>query len=269
MSLKSVAYCFTLNNWSETEYDTIVASKYDYLIIGKERGNLLETPHLQGYIYKKSMLTFKGMQKIMSRAHIEKAKGGCDSNVTYCSKQKDFAEFGTRPIGQGTRTDLELVKDVLVHSGKMSDVVQMATSYQSVRMAECILKYTEQSRDFKPYVQWFHGLPGVGKTREAYVLLPNAYTSSNGKWWEGYDAHADVIIDDFRPDYCKFDELLRLLDRYAHRIECKGGSRQFLAKNIIITSTKHPSTWFSNVGENIQQLLRRIDIIREFTPVVI
>lgn len=86
----------------------------------------------------------------------------------------------------------------------------------------------------------------------------------NLKWWEGYDAHENVIIDDFRKDSIQFSSLLRLLDRYAFRVETKGASRQLLAKNIIITCPESPEELFEHTREDIKQLLRRIDEIKEF-----
>jgi len=55
------------------------------------------------------------------------------------------------------------------------------------------------------------------------------------------------------------------LDRYPFQVECKGGSRQFLAKNIYITSCYSPEQMFEGrVDEDLRQLTRRIDIIEEF-----
>jgi len=117
----------------------------------------------------------------------------------------------------------------------------------------------------KPYVEWYYGSTGTGKSKKAYEILGDeCYTClSTGKWFDGYDAHENVLIDDMRKDFMKFHELLRLLDRYAMRVECKGGTRQFVAKHIIITSCYHPKEMFET-REDIQQLLRRIDIIENF-----
>ena len=131
-------------------------------------------------------------------------------------------------------------------------------------MAEIQLKYFEKKRNWKPVIKWYWGPPGTGKSHAAFAELDDPYVCmSSGKWWEGYDGHENVIIDDIRSSFCKFDELLRILDRYEHRIECKGGSRQLLAKNIIITSCFSPYNIY-DTGENILQLVRRIDEIREF-----
>lgn len=262
---KCRGYVFTLNNWTEDEYEKIKKISCDYLIIGKETGES-GTPHLQGFIYKKSVLTFNGIKKSIPRAHIEAMKGTAEQASTYCKKENNFYEHGEHPVGKGTRTDLDAVRDVIKETGKMSEVVQVATSYQSVRMAECILKYNEKPRNWKPNVIWIYGETGIGKTRKAYEMLGDELyrAHTNGKWFEGYDAHENVLIDDLRGDFMKYHELLGLLDRYGFRVECKGGSRQFLAKNIIITSHKRPEEIFCGKNEeDIKQLLRRIDEIIE------
>ena len=55
--------------------------------------------------------------------------------------------------------------------------------------------------------------------------------------------------------------MLSILDRYSHRIECKGGERQLRARKIIVTSAKAPEECYKNCGEDIKQLLRRIDTV--------
>lgn len=53
----------------------------------------------------------------------------------------------------------------------MRDVVLQATSYQSVKMAEQILKYHEVKRNWKPIVRWFWGPSGTGKSHIAHEML--------------------------------------------------------------------------------------------------
>jgi len=145
-----------------------------------------------------------------------------------------------------------------------------ATSFQAIQVAKEMLKYAEVKRTWKPDVRWYHGSTGSGKTRSAVEEFPNAWMSGrNLKWWEGYDAHPEVIIDDFRRDFCTFHELLRILDRYEYRVETKGGSRQLLAKVMIITCPWAPEVLYSTrSSEDVSQLCRRIDNIRLFGNVV-
>jgi len=87
----------------------------------------------------------------------------------------------------------------------------------------------------------------------------------SNKWWDGYCGQSEVIIDDYRRDLCTFAELLRLFDRYPHTVEFKGGSCQFLAKTIVVTTSKGPKeTWEGRCDEDLAQLCRRINEIREF-----
>jgi hypothetical protein len=85
------------------------------------------------------------------------------------------------------------------------------------------------------------------------------------KWWDGYVGQPYVIIDDYRPDLCTFSNLLQLFDRYPMRVEFKGGSCQFVAKYIFVTAPKSPrDMWCNRVEEDINQLMRRITLVRDF-----
>lgn len=274
---KNRAYCICINNYSEEEWKTCLELDAEFSVFAKEIGEECGTPHIQGYAYFKSAIAFTTMKRLFPRANFKSPpKGTPQQNLTYIEGPYDDGEGKIKPYNpdaviqgecprQGTRSDLSVVKEILADTGKMRDVVLAATSYQSIRHAEVILKYHETPRTWKPVVEWFYGSTGTGKSKTAYEILgDDTYTCmSTAKWFEGYDAHENVLIDDMRKDFCKFHELLRLLDRYALRVEGKGGSRQFLAKHIIITSCYHPSAMF-DTREDVHQLIRRIDNIREF-----
>ena len=261
-------YCFTLNNYTDDEYSVIDALNppdVKYIVVAKEVGDS-GTPHLQGYVYFVNAKSMSAVKKLLGkRCHLEATKGTPVEASEYCKKDNDYYEKGELPVTQGKRSDLDEIKDILKQTNKMSEVVMVAKSYQSVKMAEQILKYHEKPRTEKPNVEWYYGETGTGKSKAAYEILgEDCYTClSTGRWFDGYDGHEKVLIDDMRKDFMKFHELLRLLDRYAMRVECKGGTRQFVAKHIIITSCYHPKDMF-DTREDVQQLLRRIDYIKEF-----
>lgn len=264
---RSRAWCFTINNW-QTEscqadyYKQLVGDIAKYAVLGFEVGSS-GTPHIQGYIYFENARAFSAMKKLFPRAHLEPAKGTPQEASDYCKKDGDYWECGELPQ-QGKRSDIDEIRETVKNTGKMREVVSVASSYQSVKMAEQILKYHEKKRDWKTEVKWYFGGSGLGKSRAANEEMPDAYTAmETGKWWEGYDAHEDVIIDDMRKDFLKYHSLLRLLDRYAFRVEAKGNSRQFLAKRIIITTAFAPEVLYET-REDIYQLLRRIDEIRHY-----
>lgn len=256
-------YCFTDFVCDE---NFLQGLPFEYLCYGKEVCPNTGKSHLQGYIYFKNAKSFSAVQKLLTPRHIEAAKGSTEDSVKYCSKDGDFYEFGVRPK-QGSRTDIHNMNE-LIQQGNctMRDIVSSVTSFQSVRMAEIKMKYFEPARDWKTQVYWFYGKSGTGKTKKAFEMCDDPYMCmEDNKWWEGYDGHEDVIIDDYRRDFCKFKVLLQLLDRYPMRVECKGGSRQFRAKRLFITTPKSPrETWESRTDEELYQLFRRIDFIEEF-----
>ena len=257
----SRGWSITINNYEQSDYDALTADKFDYLIIGKEIGEQ-GTPHLQCFMYKETKIGFNGLKKRHPKAHLEPTNGTIDDNIKYCSKENNFIEYGQRPQ-QGKRNDLEEVKKILKETGKIESVIENASNYQQIRMAECIVKYIEPKRNWKPIVIWVYGESGRGKTRLAYDKLLNPYRKSNSteQWWDGYDGHENVIIDDVKnPDIKQYSILLELLDRYETRVQTKGGTRQFLAKNIYCTSIFHPSYLYGTFNE-AKEILRRIDEI--------
>ena len=172
-------------------------------------------------------------------------------------------EWGTKMTNKaGQRRDLDDTRECARDLG-MREVAQWA-NFQQIRVAEKYLTYCEPKRTTKPIVTWLYGRTGTGKSRMANQMFPDAYTKSEGsKWWDGYDRHKDVILDDFRGNWMTFNELLTLLDRYERRVEFKGGCRQFVAENIVITCCAHPKDIYDVETERLDQLLRRIDFIEQ------
>jgi len=122
-------------------------------------------------------------------------------------------------------------------------------------------------------VYWFHGATGTGKSHAAFEIAASlgeepyvCNEAVNGNWWwDGYDGEACVIADDFRKDFARFAQLLRFLDKNPFQVAFKGGYRQLLATTIIITCAYSPHELYCGINENIEQLIRRIDHIKEFT----
>lgn len=260
-SKQSKGWCFTINNWTPVDYAMALGMPHDYIIIGKEIGKKNKIPHLQGYVFMRNKLTFKQVKECLPRGNIRIAKGKPYENRDYCSKDGDFIEDGVCPV-QGKRNDLDRVRNILSESGRIADVVTSASSLTQLKFAETAIKYIEKKRNWKPFVIWIYGPSGAGKTREAYEFLgENCYrkTNSTGQWWDGYDAHEDVLLDDLKADTLHYSTLLELLDRYECRVQFKGGSRQFLARRIVVTSIEHPDDLYRRESS---ELMRRIDVIK-------
>jgi len=242
-----------------TDYSSLDGSYVIYGIEKCEEGRV----HHQGYIEFQTNRKLNRLKKFDREIHWELRQGNQAQAIDYCKKDGEYTESGEAKAARpGTRNDLVAVRTAINNGAGMREICDIATSYQSIKMAEVYLKHIERQRDWMPEVTWFYGKTGSGKTRKAVEEAGNIYymSSRNLKWWEGYDAHENVIIDDFRKDFCTFHELLRILDRYPYRVEVKGGSRQLLAKKIWITSCYHPRDVY-DTREDIEQLIRRINLI--------
>lgn len=239
-----------------------------YLLIGFEIGGKKKTPHLQGYAELKKRTRWDTIRKWLGENHFQVRRGTQAEAIIYCKEDGNWLEWG-KPKRAGERTDLHRVKQMGEDEG-MRGVTRNINQLQAIKVAEKYLEYNERKRTWKPCVVWIWGPTGTGKSRMARGILgDDVYCKNSGtKWWSGYDGHEDVIIDDFRDSWWSITEMLSLLDRYEKQIETKGGQRQFLAKNIVITSAYSPEECYKNTGEAINQLLRRIDIIEHLVPEV-
>ena len=98
---------------------------------------------------------------------------------------------------------------------------------------------------------WIYGPGRSGKTRRAYDLCAGLSTfkcdTVNKGWFDGYDNHEAVILDDYEPDpndAQAFKLLLSLLDVYPLRVEVKGSTVQWDPKVVVITSQLPPWEYY-------------------------
>lgn len=274
------SWCFTKNNYTDIDEAAIRLLECKYLVYGRETAPETGTPHLQGlfqtffliipnviigYIVFNNAKTLRSVTALQILGHVEQARGNAAQNREYCTKSNDYFEKGDVPRS-GSRTDLEAIKEMVMAGDSMDEIARRSSSFVQLRYAEKLKEHLDVKRDWKPHVKVYYGGTGTGKTSTAHKEMPDAWWSGeNLQWWQGYDGHEDVIIDDFRGDFVRFHTLLRILDRYPYTVQVKGGSRQFVAKRIIITSAKHPTEWYyEKSNEDLKQLLRRIDEIKEF-----
>lgn len=260
----------TWNNYPANYMETLEAlPTHNYICVGKEIGKKRGTPHLHIHVeFEKQQQWNAVAGAFPSGTDVQARKGTGEQATIYCKKEGDYHEVGTmnRP---GKRTDLDVVREQLEDGDAIREIVKTATSMQSIRFAEVYLNYHERQRDWKPEVIWYFGKAGTSKTRlarEHAIQLGfkhDIHTQiKSAKWWQGYDQHKVVLLDDIRKEFCTFVEILGILDRYPFRVECKGGSRQLLAERIYITAPVHPEYLWPTTEEK-HQLLRRIDTIIE------
>lgn len=214
---------------------------------------------------------------ITCRFRFAAMRGTAQQAIDYCNKEETrdtsasfgFCEWGVRPSGQGTRSDISALVTA-IQNGKRGRVLFEEHPGEFIKYTRGVDKACalyDPVRDFPTRVYWFYGPTGSGKSRAALDEGgPEAYwKNATDFWWDGYSDQECVIIDDYRKDFCKFSDLLRLFDRYPLRLNVKGSTVSFVAKKIYVTSPKDPEeTWSGRTDEDLQQLMRRITEVRHF-----
>lgn len=259
---------FTVNNYSLVDFDCIetLVGKCQFVITGFEVGKE-GTPHIQGYAELLKPTRFNTIKKMIPRAYMAPRKGTQEEAIEYCKKEGNWLVFGKQKE-QGHRSDLHGAKALALEGG-MRAITDAFDNVQVFKVAATFLTYNEPERDFVPKVIWLWGKTGTGKSRRAREICDtdDTFTKNQGtKWWDGYDGHDCVIIDDFRDSWWPITYMLALTDRYGFQVECKGGSRQMRAHTMIITSAYSPADCYRGCGEAIDQLLRRITEVHELLP---
>lgn len=92
--------------------------------------------HFQGYVRYRNAVAPSRLVSLLRHSHVEVAKGSEQQCVDYCSKDETRVAgpwvFGERSAA-GKRNDLTRVREMLAENKGMRDIVQEASSYQSMR----------------------------------------------------------------------------------------------------------------------------------------
>lgn len=100
-------FAVTLNNPTDKEKEHLKNLETNgdlrYIVLGNEKGEDKNTPHLQGYVELKTQVPLHLFKKWFGsdRVHVEFAKSSAEVNIQYCKKEGDlFFEFG-KPAAVG------------------------------------------------------------------------------------------------------------------------------------------------------------------------
>lgn len=254
-STRSRSWVFTINNPGVLAGSNLFPDAL-WLNYQHEKGEN-GTPHYQGHVVFKTVKSLKQLKKMQPTGHYEVRRGTAEQADMYVNKEETRIggpwTFGEKPK-QGRRSDLDSVREAIVDGAGILDVAEnfFGTYLRYERsLTRYILLRTPQ-RDFHTEALVYWGPTGSGKSHHARELGgPGAFwlpkPRGQGAWWDGYTGQDTVVVDEFY-GWLPLDMLLRLVDQYPLSVETKGGSVQFVAKRIIITSNKPPDMWYQKIS---------------------
>lgn len=260
--MQSCNWVFTINNptWED---DPLKWSGVKYLVFQKERGES-GTDHFQGYVQFRCNKRLSALKALHKEAHWEVRQGTHTQARDYCMKEDTRIdgpwEHGVQPAPALKETLTLAMTDV---KEGMTEL-ELAEKYGAIwsRNYRALERYrtlcTNRHRSEKTHVTVLFGPSGTGKSRSAFEGFPGCYTKPKGEWWNGYDSHPHVVVDEFY-GWLPWDTLLRVCDRYPLLVQTKGGFANFSPTHIVFTSNKAPEDWYST--QNFAPLLRRLDCI--------
>ncbi len=258
------------------------AETMEYLVYQEEIGDS-GTYHFQGYCEFKSQTRLAAVKAVLGgdSVHIERRRGTAAQAIAY-SKKDDTRVPHTQPYEegeprtQGKRLDLEGFKDEVMGGAKLRDVLdehfgiiaRYPKFYQTLTLLHRPIRETQLE------VSLFIGDTGLGKTRtvmDQFGADTSFYRTplNNGTmWFDGYDGHSEVLLDDFAgaASHVTLCTLLQLLDRYPLLVPTKGGHTWFMPNKIFVTTNVYPRDWYKweNRGEQYKALARRFHTVRLF-----
>lgn len=247
---RSRGWCFTWNNYPADYRTALDAVDCRYVCAGEEVAPNTGTPHLQGYVYFRTLKSLGQVRGILNGCHLSAAAGNSSQNRLYCGKLRPeddepnavFYERGDIPLTSAEKGDLERARYerawTLAKAGDIEtvDADIRVRLYSSLRRIE---------KDFMPSVArleapcgvWIYGLAGSGKSRSVLDAYPDLYPKPRNQWWDGYQREPVVCIDDVDKYDVRLGGMLKIwTDAYPFIGEAKGTSLKIRPEKVFVTS---------------------------------
>ncbi len=271
--------CWTLNNPEDMVMFDHEAM--DYLVYQEEMSES-GTYHFQGYCEFSKQTSLGPAKELLGgpTVHLERRRGTQEQAIAYCKDPDKRIEHTEpyeegEPRHQGKRVDLEGFKDAVMAGERQRDLVEehYGILARYPRFYGVLKSMNRPGRSPDLAVTLLIGPTGTGKTRyveDMYGADPEFYrTPLDNKtiWYDGYDGHTKVLLDDFTgaASHISVRNLLRLLDRYTEQVPTKGGHTWWVPDEVFVTTNLLPRTWYDWKGREEQYDA----LARRFTKVLV
>lgn len=255
--------CFTLNDPDGLlQFDS---GFMEYLVYQEEIGEA-GNYHLQGYCEFKQALVLGTAKALLGgmTVHLERRMGSAEQAIAYCKAEFNGDgsakrlphtspyEFG-EPKQQGKRVDLNVFKDEVISGKRKRDLIDdHLMIFARYPKLYDVINSNRPEREIPPVVTLLIGPTGLGKSRFVYDKyrgdeeLYQTPLSNGTMWYDTYDGHKIVLIDDFAgsASHMHLTTLLKLLDRYPQLVPTKGSHTWFYPTHVYVTTNILPKNWY-------------------------
>lgn len=248
--------------------------------VGKEG-----TPHLHIFFKFENARFGNKVKKIFPTAHIDYCNGTSKSVSDYVNKRgkwegdpkEDTKIIGTQyengvlpeEKGQGGRTDLEMVKDLVESGMHPQEILDSNPNFYRVESYIRKMYFAKRKREtpLKRNVEVVvhAGISGSGKSYVMTTFDENKMflaTDYGVALFDGYDGEEIVFMDEFRGQI-PYNQLLTIINGYKAPVHARYDNVLSLWNAIHITSVIPVEEWYKNenIHDTFEQLKRRIDRI--------
>ncbi len=221
--------------------------------------------HHQGYLELNRSMRMTWVKKMLEgEPHVEARKGSQMQAAEYCHKKETRVdgpwELGTKSAGQGARTDIVAYRDAIKKGKRKRELIDempvMMCKYP--RFYNLVREQTRPRRTKELEVILAVGKTRIGKSQwgaDKWATNPEYFTlpMCNGtQWYDGYDGHKIVQIDEFTGKM-RLDVCLQLLDKYPTRAPVKCAFTWWMPDIIYLTSNVPPWKWYKWIGREDQR----------------
>lgn len=216
--------------------------------------------HWQLVAYFATKVTLSGAKRSFpTTSHLEPTRSSAARAYVWKEETRvegSQFELGDPPFRRGDQNDWNAVLDA-ARRGEYDNIPAdiLVRNYSAIRrITTDHLQPVGMEREV--HVYW--GRSGTGKSQRAWLEAgPQAYPKDPAtKFWDGYRAHENVVIDEFRGSIGIY-HLLRWFDRYPCLIELKGSATVLMAKTFWITSNISPDDWYPDLDQETKNALKR------------
>lgn len=286
---RSRKWQITINNPEDKGFTTekireVIESvnSIQYAVWSFEVGGETGTRHVHIFLYSVNPLRFSKILKEFNGGHFEMAKGTVKQNREYVLKEGKWRndpkgdtridgeqyEYGEQPreVGQGTRTDLHRMYDMIKEGKSNFEIIEENPEYityiekiEKARFEIIREKYRKEWRTLDVTYIW--GDTGIGKTRgvmEKYGY-DKVYRVTNYQHpFDGYQGEDVIVFEEFR-DSLKIEDMLKYLDGYPCVLPCRFVDKQACFTKVYILSNIDIKEQYRNIRREYPETFKAFE----------